>query len=160
MPARRPGPHAAAVRLGDPYDGRMSESRAIGLAGATGAFLLDAALVVVFATIGRGSHAEGLDVTGIWGTAWPFVAGLALGWLAALAWRTPLAVWPTGVVVWAGALVGGMLLRVATGDGAAPAFVIVAALTLALLLLGWRVVAQLLLRLRSRQHRPVEADAQ
>jgi hypothetical protein len=39
--------------------------------------VLDTALVVVFVSIGRTSHAEGLDVAGVAGTVWPFLAALA-----------------------------------------------------------------------------------
>ena len=130
-----------------PYDGRMSDRARTGTAAVVGALALDAALVIVFAIIGRSSHAEGLDVVGVWGTAWPFLAGLAVGWLAARAWRHPLAPWPTGVIVWAAAVVVGMLLRLASDQGVQVAFVIVAAVTLAILLVGWRGVAALVTRL-------------
>ena len=114
------------------------------------ALVVDAVLVVVFAVVGRSSHAEGLDVAGVWGTAWPFLAGLGVGWLAARAWRHPLAVWPTGLIVWVATLVVGMLLRLATGQGTAVAFIVVAMLTLAVLLLGWRAIAWAATRLRAR----------
>ena len=114
-----------------------------------GALVLDAVLVVAFAIVGRRSHAEGLDAVGIWGTAWPFLAGLGVGWLAARAWRHPLAAWPTGVVVWASTLVVGMLLRLASGQGVQVAFVLVAAISLAILLIGWRSLTALVKR-RSR----------
>lgn len=116
-----------------------------------GAAVLDALLVVAFAIAGRGSHAEGLDVAGVWGTAWPFLVGAAVGWAAAFAWRRPAAVWPTGVAVWAGALVVGMALRVLTGQGTAVPFIVVAAITLALFLIGWRAVAALVVVLRDRR---------
>lgn len=116
-----------------------------------GAAVLDALLVVAFAIAGRGSHAEGLDVAGVWGTAWPFLVGAAVGWAAAFAWRRPAAVWPTGVAVWAGALVVGMALRVLTGQGTAVPFIVVAAITLALFLIGWRAVAALVVVLRARR---------
>ena len=45
--------------------------------------LLDAVLVLVFAAIGRRSHAEGLTVGGVLETAWPFLAGAAGGWVLA-----------------------------------------------------------------------------
>ncbi|KQM82934.1 DUF3054 domain-containing protein [Agromyces sp. Leaf222] len=115
---------------------------------------LDAVLVVVFAVIGRSSHGEALDPAGLWGTAWPFLVGAMLGWTAARAWRRPIAVWPTGVIVWVATVVVGMLLRAASGQGTAVAFIIVATLTLALLLLGWRAIAGLVLRLRARNGRP------
>ena len=49
--------------------------------------VLDAVLVVVFSTFGRGAHSEGLGVAQVWGTAWPFLVGLAVGWLVLLAGR-------------------------------------------------------------------------
>ncbi len=113
-----------------------------------GALVVDAVLVVVFAIVGRASHAEGLTLAGVWGTAWPFLAGLAAGWVAARAWRHPLSAWPTGVVIWAAVLAFGMLLRLLSGQGTALAFVVVAALTLALFLVGWRAGAWLVTRRR------------
>lgn len=74
--------------------------------------------------------------------------GLGLGWVAARAWRRPAAVWPTGVLVWAVTLVAGMLLRLASAQGTAAAFVVVAALTLGLFLVGWRAIASLVSRRR------------
>jgi Protein of unknown function (DUF3054) len=47
------------------------------------AALLDAVLVLAFAVAGRRSHAEGVDVSGILRTAWPFLAGAAAGWALA-----------------------------------------------------------------------------
>lgn len=111
------------------------------------AFGLDAALVVVFAAIGRASHGED-GLLGLATTAWPFLAALAAGWLATLAWRAPLAPVRTGVGVWAITLVGGMLLRAASGQGIAVPFIVVAALTLLVLLVGWRVLAAAVRRTR------------
>jgi len=128
----------------------MSEQASRGTVGVVGALVFDAMLVVAFAVIGRSSHAEGLDAAGVWGTAWPFLVGLGVGWLAVRAWRHPLALWPTGVVVWVTTLVVGMLLRLATGQGTAVAFIVVATATLAVLLLGWRAVALLVVRRRAR----------
>ena len=56
----------------------------------TGAALLDAAFVVVFAAIGRASHAEDV-LGGLAVTAWPFLVALAAGWAVTLAWRAPAA---------------------------------------------------------------------
>ncbi|KUI24272.1 hypothetical protein AU196_20465 [Mycobacterium sp. IS-1742] len=106
----------------------------------------DLVSVVVFCTIGRRSHAEGLTVAGIAETSWPFVAGTAVGWLAARAWRQPLSLAPTGVIVWVCTIVVGMVLRKLSGQGVAVSFIIVASLVTALLLLGWRGVAMALRR--------------
>lgn len=102
------------------------------------ALLADAVCVVVFCTIGRRSHAEGLTVAGVAETAWPFLAGTGVGWLAARAWRRPLSPAPTGVLIWVCTVAVGMALRKLTGQGVAVSFVVVASLVTAVLLLGWR----------------------
>jgi hypothetical protein len=111
-----------------------------------GAFVVDALLVVLFAVIGRASHAESLSVAGVAETAWPFLVGLVAGWLVTLAWRAPLAPLRTGLGLWAVTVAGGMLLRLAAGQGAATAFIIVAAVALLLVLVGWRALVALLRR--------------
>jgi Protein of unknown function (DUF3054) len=103
--------------------------------------VVDVVCVIVFCAIGRRSHAEGLTVAGVAETAWPFLAGTTLGWLAARAWRRPTEPAPTGLVVWAGTVIVGMLLRKATSQGTAVSFVVVASVATAILLLGWRLVA-------------------
>jgi peptidoglycan/LPS O-acetylase OafA/YrhL len=106
------------------------------------AFVVDVALVVVFAAVGRTSHSEGLSLAGVLTTAWPFLAGTVVGWLVVRVRRRgwPVDVGP-GVTVWFATLLVGMLLRWGTGAGTAVSFVLVAALVLALLLVGWRFVA-------------------
>ena len=108
---------------------------------------IDAVLVVAFAAIGRASHDAGVW-SGLWHTAWPFLAGLGLGWVVTLAWRAPTAPVRTGIGVWAVTVVGGMLLRAVSGQGIAVAFIVVASLTLFVALVGWRVVAALVRRAR------------
>jgi Protein of unknown function (DUF3054) len=110
------------------------------------ALATDAVCVLVFCTIGRRSHAEGLNLSGVAETAWPFLAGTAVGWLVARGWRRPAAVAPTGMVVWVCTVAIGMLLRKATSGGVAPSFVVVASVSTALLLLGWRAAASLMTR--------------
>lgn len=112
------------------------------------AAVLDVLVVLVFVVIGRSSHTEGLDIAGIASTAWPFLAGTALGWLAGRVWREPVRLRPASVAVWLGALVGGMVLRVLVGQGTELSFVVVAGTFLAVFLLGWRAVATLVARLR------------
>lgn len=123
------------------------------------AALLDTTAVVVFVLIGRRSHAEGLDLAGVWGTAWPFLTALAAGWVMARAWRHPLAVWPTAAVIWVVAVGGGMLLRAVSGQGTDPAFVVVAAAVLAAFLVGWRLVARLAAMIARRRSRTDAVDA-
>jgi hypothetical protein len=110
---------------------------------------IDVVCVLVFCAVGRRNHDEGINVAGIVTTAWPFLAGTALGWLASQAWRRPTAVTPTGVVVWLCTVAVGMLLRKTTSAGAAPSFVVVASAVTALLLLGWRAAIVLASRCRS-----------
>ena len=102
--------------------------------------------VLVFCTVGRRSHHEGLSVSGVATTAWPFLTGTAVGWLASRGWRQPTAVLPTGVVVWLCTVAVGMVLRKVSSAGVAASFVVVAASVTALLLLGWRTVVGLALR--------------
>ncbi|MQY27211.1 DUF3054 domain-containing protein [Nocardia aurantia] len=111
--------------------------------------VIDAVLVILFCLIGRQSHHEAV-FPGLLRTFWPFGAGLLLGWAVAAVLRAdgefgsairrfdarPL--WPTGVVVWFCTVAGGMVLRVISGQGTEPSFIVVAATVLALFLLGWR----------------------
>ena len=108
------------------------------------AALVDVLCVVLFCAIGRRSHAEGVTVSGVADTAWPFLVGAAVGWLISRGWRRPLAIAPTGVTVWLCTVAVGMLLRKANSGGVAVTFVIVASLVTAILLLGWRAVAAVL----------------
>jgi hypothetical protein len=105
--------------------------------------------VLAFCAVGRRSHDEGLSVTGIATTAWPFLTGTVIGWLASRAWQRPTAVVPTGVVVWLCTVAVGMVLRKASSAGVAASFVMVAAVVTAVLLLGWRAVAGVTQRHRS-----------
>ena len=102
--------------------------------------VVDLLLVAVFAAIGRLSHDESLTVAGWWTTAWPFLLGTLLAWAALVATRRPPAAVTSGLVVWAGALVGGMALRQASGQGTATPFVVVATVVLGALLVLPRIV--------------------
>lgn len=107
----------------------------------------DTALICIFAAIGRRSHAENGALLSVLTTAWPFLAGMATGWLISLfaLRRTPLTV-RDGIPVWLGAVTIGMVLRGLTHAGTAFSFIVVAALFLGVMLLGWRVVAMLISR--------------
>ncbi|MGJ0390791.1 DUF3054 domain-containing protein [Microbacterium sp. CGR1] len=123
------------------------------------ALVLDAVLVLVFAVIGRASHDE--DPGGFLLTAWPFIVALLVGHLvAALLPGRPRQPWSLawGAVVWAVTVVGGLLLRVASGDTAQVAFIIVTALVLGVFLIGWRAAAALLRRRAARARDAEKAD--
>ena len=113
------------------------------------AVVLDVCCVLVFVVIGRASHTKGESLAGIASTSWPFLCGLAAGWVASRAWRRPLALRPAGLAVWLCTVALGMILRVVSGQGTAVAFIIVALVFLGLFLLGWRLLARFLTRQRA-----------
>ncbi|WP_030165037.1 DUF3054 domain-containing protein [Spirillospora albida] len=106
--------------------------------------VVDGLLVLLFVGIGRRTHAEAESVLGFASAAWPFLAGLLVGWAASRGWRRPLALVPTGVVVWVSTVAVGMVLRAVSGQGTAVAFVLVATGFLGAVLLGWRALAVVL----------------
>ncbi len=111
--------------------------------------VVDAVLVVVFSTFGRGAHSEGLGAAQVWGTAWPFLVGLAVGWLILLATRRAPGAIGSGVLVWVATLVVGMVIR-GIGDGRVPhwSFILVAGVVTAVFLIGWRAIRAAVLRRR------------
>ena len=111
---------------------------------------LDAVAVLAFATVGRGSHAEGVAVVGVLATAAPFLAGALAGALVARSWRDPLS-WCAGLLTWVGAVVIGLALRALVTGRLPLSFAVVATVALAVLVLGWRAVARLALSVRARR---------
>ncbi|NUP57866.1 MAG: DUF3054 domain-containing protein [Pseudarthrobacter sp.] len=114
------------------------------------AAVADLLLILAFAAIGRDAHHREDPVMGVFLTAWPFLAGAALGWIVARAWRSPLSVRRAGLAVWLGSLVGGMLLRALTGQTVVLPFVIVATLSLAVFLVGYRLLVAAAAKFRNR----------
>ncbi|MBN9634255.1 MAG: DUF3054 domain-containing protein, partial [Actinobacteria bacterium] len=53
----------------------MTTEQTTGTRSAALAFLTDVVCVVIFCTIGRRSHAEGITLTGVAHTSWPFLTG-------------------------------------------------------------------------------------
>ncbi|MDQ4092863.1 MAG: DUF3054 domain-containing protein [Actinomycetota bacterium] len=119
--------------------------RPVAVALAAGA---DVSAVLVFAAVGRRSHAEA-DALGTLTTAMPFLLGLLAGWLIVRAWRAPLRL-PVGVAVWIGVVVVGLGVRAAFTHRLPLTFALVTAASLALLLLGWRAMAHVIARSRRR----------
>ena len=106
------------------------------------ALLVDLTFVLLFATVGRISHAEGVTVTGVLAVAWPFVAALLVGWAIAHrrgGWPVRM---PGSTTVWLVTVALGLGLRVATGGGFARSFGVVTLLTLGLFLIGWRCAVE------------------
>ncbi|MFD4183904.1 DUF3054 domain-containing protein [Rhodococcus sp. NPDC058514] len=105
---------------------------------------VDVVLVIVFCAIGRRTHDEANALVGLASTAWPFLGGLAAGWLANQALyrnkSAPASVFPAGVIIWLCTVVVGMVLRAIGGQGTAFSFIVVATCVLAAFLLGWRAI--------------------
>lgn len=103
--------------------------------------------IIVFVTIGRRNHDEGVAPAGVIETAAPFVIATLVGWLIARGWKSPVAV-GTGAIIWVTTVALGMVLRkLVFDDGTATAFVIVATVFTGAVLNGWR------LAVRTRQAR-------
>lgn len=113
---------------------------------ATSAFVADVVCILLFVAVGRRNHAEGVTLSGVAHTAWPFLAGLVVGWVLFRAWQQPTTIRPTGVGVWLSTVAIGMGLRVVTGAGIAVSFILVATGVTGLLLLGWRAAVAALTR--------------
>lgn len=121
-----------------PDASRRPSLRAVGIAVA-----VDVALVLLFATIGRFSHEEGLTVAGVLGVAWPFLVALCAGWVLARrrsGWPVRM---PGSTTVWVVTAVLGLVLRVATGGGFAWSFGVVTLVVLGVFLVGWRCAAEI-----------------
>ena len=106
----------------------------------------DLVCVILFCAIGRRSHAEGLTAAGVAETAWPFLSGALAGWLIRGAGATrqrsfpPVSPcgWPPSSSECCCAASLPRAQRVS--------FIVVASLVTALLLLGWRAVAALVVK--------------
>jgi hypothetical protein len=108
---------------------------------AAAAFLLDVALLVAFAAIGRQRHGE----SGALGQTLVVAAPFVIGWLVAVVAlrldRTPLAL-RRATAAWAIGMPLALLLRgTLFGRGVPADFCVVALAFTALFLLGWRAVA-------------------
>ncbi|MDT0203552.1 DUF3054 domain-containing protein [Nocardioides sp. AE5] len=105
------------------------------------ALAVDALLVVVFAAIGRAEHERGNAILGALTTAWPFLVGLAVGWILVRQlgrrWALDLG---AGITIWISTVFLGMVLRQVSGQGTAFSFIVVATLVLGAFLLGARLV--------------------
>jgi peptidoglycan/LPS O-acetylase OafA/YrhL len=113
------------------------------------AIAVDVICILVFAILGRSSHQETTDLLGVAHTAWPFLAGCLAGTLIGRTWRHPFSL-KSGVAVWLGTVIGGMVLRVLSGAGVQVSFIIVASCVLALFLIGWRAGLRLIQHARAK----------
>jgi hypothetical protein len=106
------------------------------------AITADIVSVIVFAAVGRASHDESADVLGLLATAAPFGLGLLAAWATPVVRARPAGL-VAGLVVWAGTAAIGLLVRLAFLDRLPLTFAVVATVSLAVLLLGWRGLAAL-----------------
>ena len=63
------------------------------------ALVADVVGIIVFVTIGRRNHDEGVAPAGVIETAAPFVIAVLVGWLLGRGWKAPFAV-GTGAIIW------------------------------------------------------------
>jgi FtsH-binding integral membrane protein len=114
----------------------------------------DVVSVLLFALIGRASHDEGMTASGLLTTAWPFVVGVAGGWVGVFLARFAPLSYPAATMMLVKTLILGCVLRVIFTDGAVPlSFVIVAAVFLGAMFFGWRATARVLSSRSSRSSR-------
>ncbi|WP_142098997.1 DUF3054 domain-containing protein [Pseudonocardia cypriaca] len=113
------------------------------------AIVADLVAVVVFAAIGRMSHGEPDDLLGLLGTAAPFLLGVLAVWATPVVRAHPVGV-RAALTVWVGTVVIGLLLRAGFTERLPLSFAVVTAVSLAVLLLGWRALS-VLVSIRARQ---------
>ncbi|GAA5130403.1 DUF3054 domain-containing protein [Pseudonocardia adelaidensis] len=113
------------------------------------AIVADVVAVVVFAAIGRMSHAEPDDVLGLLATAAPFLVGVAAMWVTPVVRANPIGIGAT-LTVWAGTVVIGLLVRAGFTWSLPLSFAVVTAVALGVLLMGWRALSAAV-SLRARQ---------
>jgi hypothetical protein len=106
------------------------------------AFAADVIAVVVFAAVGRISHAEAESLSGLLATAAPFLIGLVASWATPVVRAHPVGI-RAGAVVLAGTAVLGLLLRAAFTWRLPLSFAVVTIVSLAVLLIGWRALSLL-----------------
>jgi hypothetical protein len=106
-------------------------------------FAVDVVAILLFAALGRRNHDEGATITGVLVVAWPFLAGWTIAWFATRLDRRPRA---SGAALraLAVAIPVALLLRVVSGRGIAPAFIVVAVVFLGLVLVGRRALVSLI----------------
>lgn len=123
---------------------------------AVGSLVADSLAILLFVAIGLMQHGSALTTSSVGLVGWPFAIGMLLGHLAIRSWRSPFALWPHGVLIWAITIVAAMAIRTLLRAGTETSFVIVTAIVLAVFMLGWRAIASFATR---HERREVVADA-
>lgn len=120
-------------------------------------FLIDFAVVAVFAIVGLVNHG-GIDLVEVGRVGWPFLAALLAVWALPMVRMTSLLVWPTGVIVWLVTAIGGLLIRWAIYGGVSGAMPWITIGVLGVFIVGWRAIAHLVERRQiAAAHRAADA---
>jgi cytochrome bd-type quinol oxidase subunit 1 len=119
----------------------VSDSARTSVAKKAFGFTFDALCVLAFVVLGTRNHDTDTGVSGVLYVAVPFWIAMVLGWFVSHARRNPYAI-SVGTQTWIVTLVIGMMLRNLVFDrGTATSFMLVAAIFLAITMLGWRTIA-------------------
>lgn len=97
----------------------------------------DVVAVIVFAAIGRASHAEPLDIFGFVATVAPFLVGLGAAWATPVVRANPAGL-RAGAAVLAGTVLLGLALRAGFTGRLPLSFAMITITSLGVLLIGWR----------------------
>lgn len=119
------------------------------------AIIIDQVLILVFIFVGLVSHQEMTpDAIFRWdgifllfGRAFPFMLAGFIAW-AVLILRQYFKIMISGLVVWGSVVVLGLVFRLMNAQSVEPVFILTTALFTGILLMGWRLVAALVMRLR------------
>lgn len=120
--------------------------------------IADLIAIAVFALLARMAHQTDempLNFMGWLSTLWPFALGVLVAWIITVsAKRAGEKLWPAGVYTWVITVVIGLVIW-GFRNASIPhwSFIIVATVMSGILLLGWRLVARVVLRRRDRQDR-------
>ena len=96
------------------------------------------------------------DLSGIAETAWPFLAALVAAWLLVRAWRAPVRVAWTGVLVWSITAALGMLLRAIFQEPMEATQLFVSSIALGVFVVGWRALVWTVRALSGAKERVVD----
>jgi hypothetical protein len=109
--------------------------------------VVDAVVVVTFATVGMLNHDSHHSLLTVLAIVWPFLLGLAVGWVGAI-WNglRGLRVWPGGLLIVVVTYGLGMAFRSVSGRGLETGFLIFSACFFVVTMLGWRGIWQLVRR--------------
>src|SRR5665647_149439 len=99
---------------------------------------IDVVIILLFVAIGRSVHDHGVNLAGMASTTWPFACGLVVAWLGLAARRRSGVSLSDGAIASVLTVLVAMVLRAASGQGIAVAFVFVALAFLGASMLGWR----------------------